>query len=72
MFLNIKRILINFPFSFPGWLPTLKITTDNPLHSAAQEGETEYAKYLLELGADINCLHKEGGKLKQHYYTLLL
>ena len=37
-----------------------------PLHSAAQEGETEYAKYLFELGADINCLHPSG-KLKQLY-----
>ena len=37
-----------------------------PLHSAAQEGETDVAKTLIELGADVNCLHEEGGDTPLH------
>jgi len=41
-----------------------------PLHDAAWAGEKDVAAYLIQMGADVNARHAEGGSTPLHYAVL--
>lgn len=41
-----------------------------PLHDAAWAGEKDIAAYLIQMGADVNARHTEGGSTPLHYAVL--
>ena len=41
-----------------------------PLHDAAWAGEKDIAAYLIQMGADVNARHAEGGSTPLHYAVL--